>query len=171
MIVLNQYKNKVVKYDLINKFNYKKLTHIPELKYIILNFNLKKIDTKLLITVLGSLKLITLQNPKVTTSKVSNVVFKIRKGQPIGCLVTLRHIRMNKFLFILLNKLLPNFKPISLNSNNTFSITLNNSLIFDELEQNYQFFKNLPALNAHIKFTKCSLLELKYLIKSYKLHV
>lgn len=169
MNVLTKYTEKIVKYDLINKFCYKNVKYIPKLKYIILNFNLKKWDTKSFIILLSSLKLITLQTPKITTSKISNVVFKIRKGQPIGCKVTLRNIKMNKFLLKILNKNLTKLKTMELNNNSMFSLTLKNILIFKELEQNYQFFKNLPGLNIHIKFDQCSITEFFYLIKSYKI--
>ena len=50
MTFFNNYKEKVVKYDLINKFTYQTITQIPKLKYLILNFNLKKLDNKALIT-------------------------------------------------------------------------------------------------------------------------
>lgn len=169
MDFFNNYKAKVVKYDLINKFTYSTITQIPKLKYLILNFNLKKLDNKALIILLSSLKLITLQNSNITVSKISNVVFKIRKGQPVGCKITLRNLKMNKFLFKLLNKSVPQKKLNKVNDNQTFSFMLKNILIFDELEQNYQFFKNLPYLKIHLKTTKCTFQEFCYLIKSYKL--
>lgn len=168
MRFLNQYNKQIVKYDLINKFNYKTVLTIPELEYIILNFNLKKSDTKLLISLLSSLKLISLKNPKITTSKTSNIVFKIRKGQPVGCQLTLRNFTMYKFLLRLINKTVP-FKKTYKVTNSLYSLTLKNILIFNELEQNYQFFKNLPNLNVYIKFKHCTVKEFCYLLKSYKL--
>ena len=169
MTFFNNYKEKVVKYDLINKFTYQTITQIPKLKYLILNFNLKKLDNKALITLLSSLKLITLQNPNITVSKISNVVFKIRKGQPVGCKITLRNLKMNNFLFKLINKNFPQKKLNKITDNNTYSFMLKNVLIFDELEQNYQFFKNLPYLKIHLTITKSTFPEFCYLIKSYKL--
>ena len=132
MRFLNQYNKQIVKYDLINKFNYKTVLTIPELEYIILNFNLKKSDTKLLISLLSSLKLISLKNPKITTSKTSNIVFKIRKGQPVGCQLTLRNFTMYKFLLRLINKTVP-FKKTYKVTNSLYSLTLKNILIFNEL--------------------------------------
>jgi len=170
MTFLNQYSNKIVKYDLINKFQYNNILDIPKLKYILLNFHLKKGDTKLLIPLISSLKLIVLQDSKIITSKVSNIVFKIRKGHPVGCKLTLRNVKLTKFLFKLLNKILPKSKFNCINKcNNMFSFTLDNSLIFNELEKNYQFFKSLPKLNISVKFDECSIPEFFYLIKSYKL--
>lgn len=168
MTILKQYNNKVVKYDLINKFNYKTIANIPKLHYIVLNFNVKKGNIKSLITLMSSLKLIALQTPKITTSKVSNIAFKIRKGQPIGCQVILRNDIMNMILFKLLNKNFPKLKPNQI-KNKSFSITLNNILIFKELEQNYQFFKNLPNLSIYLNFNTNTYNEFYYLLQSYKI--
>jgi len=168
MELLNHYKEKIVKYDLINKFTYKNITNIPKLNYIILNFNLKKGETKSLIKLMSSLKLIVLQDPKITTSKTSNIVFKIRKGQPIGCQLILRNVKMNNFLFKMLNKILPKINSKKINNSSLVSFNLNNVLIFEELEYNYQFFKNLPNLSVHIKFSHCTFEEFCYLLKSYK---
>ena len=132
MELLNHYKEKIVKYDLINKFTYKNITNIPKLNYIILNFNLKKGETKSLIKLMSSLKLIVLQDPKITTSKTSNIVFKIRKGQPIGCQLILRNVKMNNFLFKMLNKILPKINSKKINNSSLVSFNLNNVLIFEE---------------------------------------
>lgn len=170
MPFLNQYTNKTVKYDLINKFKYKNILNIPNLEYILLNFNLKKGNTKLLLPLISSLKLLTLQNAKITRSKVSNITFKIRKGQPVGCKLVLRKSKMNSFLFNLLNEILPKSKyNETSNYTNIFSCSLENPLVFEELEKNYPFFKALPKLNIFIKFKKCNIKEFFYLIQSYKL--
>lgn len=167
MLFFNQYNEKVVKYDLLNKFKYKKSQNIPKLKYIVLSFNFNKGETKMLIPIMSALKLITLQNPTISTSSVSNISFKVRKGHPVGCNLKLRKTKANKILFKLLNNIVPK-KKINFNGS-LFSFKLTNSLMFSELERNYQFFKNLPVLNIHIKFSNCSVDEFTYLIKSYKL--
>ena len=169
MLFLNQYTEMVVKYDLLNKFKYKNTQSIPKLEYIILNFNFNRGEVKMIIPVMAALKLITLQNSKITTSNVSNINFKIRKGQPVGCNLKLKKNRASNFLYILLNNMLPKNKILKLNGT-MISFKLNNSLIFYELEKNYQFFKKLPVLNVHIKFSKCSNEEFKCLVKSYKLN-
>lgn len=168
MVFLSQYNDKVVKYDLINKFHYKFTTKIPKLKFIILNFKLKKWDIKSLISALASLELITSQKAKLTTSKVSNIVLKVRKGQPVGCKITLRNRSMNKFLFKIINSIISTSISEKL-SKDIFSIKIDNVLIFKELEINYQFFKNLTNLNIQIKPTNCNFNEFWFLIKSHKL--
>lgn len=167
--MLQKYKKLIVKYDFINKFHYNRLTKIPKLKFIILQFKLKKYDVNSLISALSALQLLTLQKGILTTSKISNVSLKIRKGQPIGCKVILRKNIMNEFLLILINKIISNYKFKTYKIYNLFSINLKNILIFNELEQNYQFFKNVSDLNIHIGTTSCNLKEFKFLIKSFKL--
>lgn len=169
MTFLNKYYKTVVKYDLINKFFYKDINKLPNIKFITLSFNFKKFDIKLLISALAALEFITVNKGVLTKSKVSNVSLKIRKGQPIGCKITLRKHKMNQFLFKILNKIIINqtFKSDTLN--NIFSIKLKNILIFQELEQNYRFFKNLYNLNLTVKTTNCSLKDFFFLIISFKL--
>ena len=47
MNFLNKYSENVVKYDLINKFQYKRVNKLPILKFVILTFNFKKFDMNL----------------------------------------------------------------------------------------------------------------------------
>ena len=167
MFFFKEYEQKVVKYDLINKFKYKSIKNIPKLTYISLYFKLKNFDSKKLISALASLEVLTLQKSTLLKSKVSNVSLKIRKGLPIGCKVTLRKNNRNRFLFKLLNKIL--LKSEIKNSTNSIFFKLTNMLVFSELEKNYQFFKNLTDLHIQIKTTQCSKNEFKFLINSYKL--
>ena len=172
MSFLNKYYKTVVKYDLINKFSYKTINKLPHIRFVTLSFNFIKFDIKLLISALAALEFITLNKGILTKSKVSNVSLKIRKGQPIGCKITLRKHKMNEFLFKILNKIIINktFKKNTSNNNNNniFSIKLKNILMFKELEQNYRFFKNLPNLNITIKTTNCNFKEFSFLITSFK---
>ena len=90
MYLINYYYNNIVKYDLINKFYYKNIKQLPSILKIILNFNFKKQNIKNLMSSLIALELISSQKPIFTKSKISNITLKIRKGQPVGCKITLR---------------------------------------------------------------------------------
>ena len=169
MHILTQYKDNIVKYDLINTFNYKLSTKLPKIEHITLTFKLKRPNFKMLNSAMVTLTLLTSQKSKLTQSKVSNISLKIRKGQPVGCKVTLRKKKMNIFMFKILNKIILNELFKTTKSNNLFSLNIQNVLIFSELEKNYQFFKDLPCLNIYIKTTNCTFNELKYLINSYKI--
>jgi len=147
---------KTLKYDLVNKFFYRKTKNIPAIKKIILNFGCKTTDIKRLSSSLLALELITLQKGKLTTINKTNLVLKIRKGNPVGCKVTLK----NKQIFYFLEKIflnifpnIKNFNGISLIKNinsKAFSYQLNDTLSFNELEEHYQIFNNLSNLSINI---------------------
>lgn len=168
MNFINKYTERIVKYDFINKFNYAPNRKLPILKFVVLNFNFKKSDFKQLITALSSLELISAQKGHLTTSKVANISFKLRKGQPIGCKVILRKKKMNKFLIKLLNKSFAGKQIKKCPYNNLFSINIKSVLIFKELEQNYKFFNNLSSLTINIKIDQCNFNEFYFLLTSYK---
>ena len=170
MHFLKRYNEKFVKYDFINKFNYKLINNIPKLVSITLSFNLKKFNIKLLISSLAALQIITLNKGVVTKSKVSNISLKIRKGQPIGCKLTLNNNAMYKFLNKILNKSIINFKIKNPILNKVFSIKIKNILIFKNLERNYQFFKNLSNLNITITISNNNLNEFLFLLNLFKFY-
>jgi large subunit ribosomal protein L5 len=173
MHFLNYYDNHIVKYDLINKFRYKKLTNIPRILFISLRIKSTNFDLKSLVTGLAGLELITIQKGTLIKSKVSNISLKIRKGQPVGCKVTLRQNKMLFFLTKLINhNIYQLVYSVSLRNNrqhNMLSLNLSNVLIFSVLEKNYQFFKNLKRLDINIVTTPCSCKDFLFFIKAYKL--
>jgi len=174
MHFFDNYNENIVKYDLINKFRYKRsLTQIPKLKKISLRFTFKNSDPKKLITALTALELITSQKGSLISSKVSSVSLKIREGQPIGCVVILRRSTMQEFLITLINKIKIENKKIKPNCSimgcNIKSFKINNVHIFPELEKNYQFFKNLNGLDISIVTTETTYENFLFLLKSYKI--
>lgn len=174
MKFLNFYNENIVKYDLINKFNFTNINNIPKFQKITLSFNFNKYDFKLLVSALIALEIISLQKCNLLKSKTSNISLKIRKGNPIGCKVTLRKINMQLFFFKLLNNIsllkknkLTMFKNLNINN---ITLKFNNTLMFTELEKNYQFFKKLPGLNLTISVNSSTNNFILFLLKSYKLH-
>jgi large subunit ribosomal protein L5 len=170
----NHYNN-ILKYDLINKFYYKNHKQIPKLNKIILNFSCKDINLKKLISSIIALELITTQKSIVTTSKKSNIILKIRKGNPTGCKVTLRKKNMYNFFFRLISEVFSNIKLFEgfsnkkfKNKTNSFSFNISKTLFIYELENYYQFFKDLPKLQIVIVTNSLSSFELIFLLKSYK---
>jgi large subunit ribosomal protein L5 len=175
MSLLENYYTKVIKYDLINKFFYNQLKDIPELKKIILNFGCKSFEIKSIAAALLSLELITTKQSSVTKSKRVNILFKIRKGYPVGCVVVLTKSKMYQFFFKLLTEVFPNlkdFKGIKVSKNlknKSFSITLLDLINFKELEKQFYLFTNLPPLNIILVTNTRSRKELIYLLNSFKM--
>lgn len=163
---------KTLKYDLVNKFFYKKTKSIPAIKKIILNFGSKTTDLKFLSSSLLALELITLNQGKLTTTNKTNVVLKIRKGNPVGCKIILQNKQMFCFLENIFVNIFPNIKNfdgITLNKiidSKTFSYQLKETLNFNELKKHYHLFNNLPNLNINIITNAKNKKELIFLLKS-----
>jgi len=172
MHFFEHYNENIVKYDLINKFRYKTLADVPKLSFISLRFNLKNSDLKQLTAALVALELITFQIGLFLNSKVSSVSLKIRKGQPVGCKIVLRRTKMLQFLHKLIDKIVIKNKEVkqsTIPNYNLFSFKISNVLVFNELEKNYQFFKNLKSLDVSIVTSSTDFKSFLFLLKSYKI--
>lgn len=175
MNILENYYKKVIRYDLINKFSYNHLDEIPKLKKIILNFGCKNFEIKHIASALLSLELITTKRGSLTKAKRSNILFKVRKGSPVGCVVILKKNKMYNFFFKLLVEVFPNlkvFKPINIykkSEKTSFSFTLKDLVNFKELEKQFYLFINLPPLNITLIINSKTKKELIYLLNAFKL--
>lgn len=176
MQLLENYYKQIVQRDLINKFFYTHLNKIPQLKKITLNLNCKNSDMKSIAAAFLSLKLITTKQGFLVKSKRSNVLLKIRKGNPVGCMVVLKKGKMYKFLFKLLAEIFPRSKSfiglsiVQKNLNKTsFSFTFNDFINFKELEKQFYLFIKLPPLNITLITNAKTEKELLYLLHSFKL--
>ena len=82
---------------------------------------------------------ITGQKPVITKAKKSIAQFKLRKGMPIGCMVTLRKERMFEFFNRLVNVALPrvrDFKGLSgksFDGRGNYALGIREQLIFPEI--------------------------------------
>lgn len=172
MHFLEYYYINIIKYDLINRYNYKNIKDIPKLKKIVLNFGCKTSELKKLSTSLLFLQLITTKKGGLTVSKQSNIVLKIRKGNPVGCKVLLVKTSMYKFLYKLLIEVLPRLKTKILLKKmlykNTLTYNFENIIIFKELEKNYLVFSLLKDLQVTFVTNATSNEELFFLLNSFK---
>lgn len=169
--VFNKYTKKIINYDLLNKFDFKSLNHIPFLSKIILKFDFKVYDYKLLIRCLFILELLSGKLPKIIKSKRPNIFLKLKKGIPIGCKVNLKNINMLKFLIIFINLPKSIFSKSKIKSNNkqfSLNMILFNVLNLPLLQNNYHFFKNIKNLNITFITLSKHKQELLYLLYSYK---
>jgi len=175
MHFLENYNKNIVQYDLVNKFNYRNTKHLPALKKIVLSLSCRNSNLKELATIFLSLELVAAQKGGVlTTTRKSNILLKIRKGQPVGCKLVLRRALMYRFvsklliqdsLELKLKKRKACFKAKAL------PYKLKNLLIFPELEKNYYLFNKLPSLSVIFVTNGTSSIELAFLLKSLKYRV
>src|SRR3989338_2368629 len=97
---LQDYYDKNVVKQLMQKFGYKSVMQVPRLEKITLNMGVSEAvaDKKILDNAIADLTRIAGQKPIATLSRHSISAFKTRVGYPIGCKVTLRRTRMYEFL-------------------------------------------------------------------------
>lgn len=124
------------------RFNYKSVMQVPVLEKIIVNRGVGKAtsDKKLIEDAVNEFSLITGQKPVVTKAKKDISNFKLRKGMPIGCRVTLRNDRMYEFLERLVNVALPRVRDFKGIPNNGFdgrgnyTLGVKEQIIFMEID-------------------------------------
>ena len=100
------------------EFGYKNVMAVPKIEKVVVNMGLGEAtsNAKLIDTGADEIARITGQKPVTRRAKKSIAQFKVRKGQPIATMVTLRGERMWEFLDRLMNIALPrvrDFKGVS----------------------------------------------------------
>ncbi len=115
---------------------------VPRLEKIIVNVGVGDAiqNIKLLDTAKAELAQITGQLPGVGRAKKSISSFKLRKGQPIACYVTLRNQRMYEFFDRLVNIVLPRVRdfrgvpPTSFDGRGNYTLGMRDQLTFPEID-------------------------------------
>jgi len=144
---------------LMKEFNYKSRMQVPRLQKIVVNMGLGEAiqNIKVLDSATNELMAITGQKPVPTKAKKSIANFKLRKGMPIGCLVTLRKDRMYELFDRLVNIALPrvrDFKGVSSRSfdgRGNYSLGIKEQIIFPEID--YDKIDKIKGLNITIVTT------------------
>jgi large subunit ribosomal protein L5 len=139
--LLEKYKAEVVA-ALTQKFSYKNVMQVPKLEKVVINIACGDAvgNSKALDAAVNDLTAISGQKPIVTRAKKSLAAWKLRKGMPIGCKVTLRGERMYQFLDKFMNIALPrvrDFRGVPSNSfdgRGNYAIGIKEQLIFPEIE-------------------------------------
>ena len=139
---------------LMKKFGYNNLMEIPKLLSITLNMGIgdAKVNTKSLESAVSELTQISGQKPVVTKAKKDISNFKIRKGFPVGCKVTLRSGRMYEFLERMIAVALPrsrDFRGLSFKSfdgRGNYNFGIREQIIFTEI--NYDKIEAIKGLNV-----------------------
>ncbi|MEE8112604.1 MAG: 50S ribosomal protein L5 [Acidobacteriota bacterium] len=123
------------------KFGYENVQAVPKLSKIVLNMGVGDAteDIKRLESAAEELTLISGQRAATRRAKKSIASFKVREGQPVGCRVTLRGVRMYEFLDRLVSTALPrvrDFRGISRKSfdgRGNYTMGIRDEMIFLEL--------------------------------------
>jgi large subunit ribosomal protein L5 len=142
---MNRLKERYVK-DVIpaltKEFGYKNVMAVPKVKKVVVNMGLGEATQNVKIVDTGSDELarITGQRPVTRRAKKSIAAFKVRKGMPVGTMVTLRGERMYEFLDRLMNVALPRVRdfrgvsPKGFDGRGNYTLGLRDQLIFPEID-------------------------------------
>ena len=160
--------------DLTAKFGYKSPMQVPRITKITLNMGVSEAvsDKKVMEHAVSDLTKIAGQRPVVTKSKKAIAGFKIRDGVPIGCMVTLRGVKMYEFLDRFVTIALPrvrDFRGISgrsFDGRGNYNIGVKEQIIFPEVE--YDKVDALRGLNISITTTAKNDDECKALLAGFK---
>jgi large subunit ribosomal protein L5 len=125
----------------MEEFGYRNVMQVPRLVKVAVNMRTGDAtqDARLLDAAMKDLSLITGQKPKVCRAKKSVASFHLRKGMPVGLLVTLRRDRMYDFLDRLFNVAIPrirDFRGLSLrgfDGRGNYSFGIREHTVFPEL--------------------------------------
>jgi len=127
---------------LMKQFGYENRHQAPRLEKITLNASMGEAiqNIKVLDGAVAELKAISGQKPVITRARKDISNFKLRKGVPIGCMVTLRRARMYEFLDRLIHVALPqvrDFRGLSVRSfqgHGDYSLGIREQIIFPEID-------------------------------------
>ncbi|HET7218986.1 MAG TPA: 50S ribosomal protein L5 [Vicinamibacterales bacterium] len=124
------------------EFGYSNVMAIPKVTKVVVNMGLGEAtqNAKIAETGADEVARITGQKPVITRSKKSIAQFKLRKGMPIGVMVTLRGDRMWEFLDRLMSVALPRVRdfrgvsPRGFDGRGNFTLGLKDQLLFPEID-------------------------------------
>ncbi|MBN1356447.1 50S ribosomal protein L5 [bacterium] len=157
---------------MIKEFSYDNIMEAPKLVKIVLNAGLGEAiqNHKILETTVKEFAIITGQKPVITRARKSIAGFKIRRGMPIGCSVTLRGDRMYEFLERLVCVTLPRVRdfrgvsPRAFDGHGNYTLGLTEQLIFPEIE--YDKVERINGLSITIVTTAKTDEEALFLLKN-----
>lgn len=164
------YQDKVVP-KLMEQFNYSNIHQVPKVIKVTINRGLGEAaqNAKALESSLSEVALITGQKPVVTRAKKAIAGFKLRKGMPVGIMVTLRSERMYAFMDRLMNLALPRIRdfrgvsPKSFDGRGNYTLGIREQLIFPEVE--YDSIDQIRGMDISIITTANSDEEGRALLK------
>ena len=169
----DQFREKIAP-ALTEKFGYTTPMQVPRITKITLNMGVGEAvaDKKVMDNAVADLTKIAGQKPVVTKAKKAIAGFKIREGQPLGCMVTLRGVQMYEFLDRFINIALPrvrDFRGISgrsFDGRGNYNIGVKEQIIFPEIE--YDKVDALRGLNISITTTAKTDEEAKALLAGFR---
>jgi large subunit ribosomal protein L5 len=172
---LQEFYSKTVKPQLMEQFSYKNTFQVPRIEKIVINMGIGETttDIKKMDAALSDLTAIAGQKPVMIRSKKAIANFKLRKGLPIGCKVTLRGQRMYEFLDRLVNIALPRVRDFrglsgkSFDGRGNYALGIKEQIVFPEI--NYDKIDSVRGMDIIIVTTAKTNEEAKALLKGFNM--
>src|SRR3712207_4368440 len=144
---------------LTKEFNYRNPMEVPKVEKVVINIGMGEAlqNAKSMEAALADLTAIAGQKPVVTRARKSIANFKLREGQAIGAMVTLRGEKMYEFLDRLISIALPRIRDFrgvsrrSFDGRGNYSIGLREQIVFPEID--YDKVDKLRGLEVSIVTT------------------
>ena len=173
MARLQEYYRTTIAPQLMEQFGYKSAMEMPKITKITLNMGLGKAmaDKKMIEHAVDDMALISGQKPIVVDAKKSVANFKVRKGFPNGCKVTLRRKHMYEFLDRLISVAIPRIRdfrglnPRSFDGRGNYSLGVKEQIIFPEID--YDKIDTLRGLDVTITTSAKTDEEAMALLKAF----
>lgn len=170
--LLERYRKEIVS-GLMQKFGWKNPMQAPRLSKIVINMGvgIGATDIKILESAMANLAAITGQKPVIRRAKKSISNFKLKKGSPIGCMVTLRRNHMYEFMDRLISVAIPRMKDFrglsatSFDHAGNYTLGLTEQLIFPEVD--YDSVAKVQGMNITIVTTAKNNKEAFDLLKAF----
>lgn len=167
--LLERYRSEMVP-ALQQEFGYKNIHQVPRLEKVVVNMGIGEgsQNPKLLEKASEELTAITGQKAVIRKARKSIAAFKLRAGQNVGCVATLRGDRMWEFLDRLLNVALPrvrDFKGVSpkaFDGRGNYTLGIREQIIFPEVD--YDSVERITGLNVTVCTTAATDVEGKALL-------
>ncbi|VFP85083.1 50S ribosomal protein L5 [Buchnera aphidicola (Cinara splendens)] len=158
---------------LMKELNYSTVMAVPQIEKITLNMGIGKsvTDKKVLEHAMNDLMRISGQKPVITVAKKSIATFKIRKGYPIGCKVTLRGTRKWDFFDKLITIAIPRIRDFrglsrkSFDGTGNYSLGIREQIIFPEI--NYEKIDSIRGMDITITTNANSDQECERLLSAF----
>jgi large subunit ribosomal protein L5 len=164
-----------VRPQLMDQFKYKNPYQVPRLEKIVINMGVGEAahDAKKMDAAVAELTAISGQKPVVMRARKAIANFKLRRGLPIGCKVTLRGARMYEFLDRLVTIALPRVRDFrglsgrSFDGRGNYALGLKEQIVFPEI--NYDKIDAIRGMDIIIVTTARSNEEAKALLKGFNM--
>jgi large subunit ribosomal protein L5 len=156
---LQQHYKQAVISSLMQEYAYKSIMQVPGLVKITLNVGAGEATTnpKVLDSAIEELTRITGQRPRITRARKSIAAFKLREGNAIGVMVTLRRQRMWNFLDRLISVALPQVRDFrglprrGFDGHGNYTLGIREQIIFPEIS--YDDIEQIRGMNITIHTT------------------